>query len=159
MKAALLPCVGHPDRALRSTVASIAAGLIASAPAGWAEWPELLAALVHCLEASADQAAQEAGLACLVMLCEDVPAQMDAPLPWPPAAAGSGAPTGMASPGALLVPALLSLMGSPHSACRRSAVACLNQLLGYPPASLLERLEVRAPESVFPKNGAEGSPI
>ena len=130
----LLPAVGHHDRVLRSTVAAIVTGLLASAPGGFSEWPELLVALGACVDAGADAVSQEAGLACLALMCEDAPQLMDSPVP-------GGGPGAGVPPANLIVPRLIALMSSPHVPCRRHAVVCLNMLMGYPPAALLNDLD------------------
>ncbi len=62
LQAALLQCIGHPERALRRTVGSSVAAVVAAA--GLAAWPELVPALAAGLGAP-DLATLEGSLDCL----------------------------------------------------------------------------------------------
>ncbi|EFJ40829.1 hypothetical protein VOLCADRAFT_107966 [Volvox carteri f. nagariensis] len=128
VEGALLPLLGHVNRQLRhtsGTIASVITGL-----GGLDEWPELAAALPHCLQAE-DANVLDGALDTLYKILEDHPSQIEVEL--------AGAGGALAS--SLLVPPLLQLMRSPVDDVRCMAVACLNLMAPHMPKGLQDNVD------------------
>lgn len=127
IKLALLHAIGNPSKPLRHTVGTNVAVIVGVG--GLPTWPELLSAIVACLE-SDDPDSLEGALDALYKICEDTPVQLESEVP--------GAPD---RPSSVLVPRLLRLFESPHEDAKCLAVSIMNLLAGGMPHALSANLD------------------
>ncbi|KAF8377772.1 hypothetical protein HHK36_031157 [Tetracentron sinense] len=78
IKSELLPCLGAADRHIRSTVGTIISVLVQQGRIFG--WPELLQALVQCLDSN-DVNHMEGAMDALSKICEDIPQELDLDVP------------------------------------------------------------------------------
>ncbi|GLC37773.1 hypothetical protein PLESTB_001475300 [Pleodorina starrii] len=133
IKGALLPLLGHANRQLRHTSGTIASVIVGLG--GLDEWPELAAALPHCLQAE-DPNVLDGAQDTLYKILEDHPSQVEVEVRLPGAGAGGGAPAS-----SLVVPPLLRLMQSAAEDVRCAAVACLNLMAPHMPRGLQDNVD------------------
>ncbi|KAM7258081.1 hypothetical protein ACFE04_013822 [Oxalis oulophora] len=127
IKSELLPCLGAPDKHIRSTVGTIASVLLQLG--GVPSWPELLQAFVNCLETN-DLNHMEGAMDALSKICEDAPQLLDEDVP--------GLPQ---HPINIFLPRLLQFFQSPHSTLRRLSLASVNQYIMLMPAALHKSMD------------------
>ncbi|KAK9150951.1 hypothetical protein Syun_009260 [Stephania yunnanensis] len=123
IKSELLPCLGAADRHIRSTVGTIISVIVQQ---GRVEgWPELLQALLQCLE-SKDLTHMEGAMDALSKICEDIPQELDSDVP------------GLAErPINIFLPRLLQFFQSPHASLRKLSLGSINQFIMLMPTALL----------------------
>ncbi|WCJ39923.1 transportin 1 [Euphorbia peplus] len=122
IKSELLPCLGAADRHIRSTVGTIVSVVVQIG--GVSGWPELLQALVNCLDSN-DQNHMEGAMDALSKICEDIPQVLDSDVP--------GLPD---RPIKLFLPRFYNFFQSPHSSLRKLALGSVNQYIMLMPAAL-----------------------
>ncbi|KAK9132591.1 hypothetical protein Scep_012119 [Stephania cephalantha] len=123
IKSELLPCLGAADRHIRSTVGTIISVIVQQ---GRVEgWPELLQALLQCLE-SKDLTHMEGAMDALSKICEDIPQELD-----------SDAPGLAERPINIFLPRLLQFFQSPHASLRKLSLGSINQFIMLMPTALL----------------------
>ncbi|XP_078163255.1 transportin 1 isoform X1 [Carex rostrata] len=122
IKTLLLPCLGAADRAIRSTVGTVVSVLFQLVRV--AGWPELLQALLQCLDSN-DLNHMEGALDAIYKICEDVPEELDVDVP--------GLPE---RPINIFLPRLLQFFQSPHANLRKLALGCINQYIVVMPSAL-----------------------
>ncbi|CAK7329453.1 unnamed protein product [Dovyalis caffra] len=138
IKSELLPCLGAADRHIRSTVGTIISVVVQLG--GILGWPELLQALITCLDSN-DLNHMEGAMDALskfVMLmnadkeknaykniCEDIPQVLDLDVP------------GLSDrPIKIILPRLYQFFQSPHTSLRKLALGSVNQYIMLMPAAL-----------------------
>ncbi|KAJ4772512.1 Transportin-1 [Rhynchospora pubera] len=122
IKTQILPCLGASDRAIRSTVGTVVSVLFQLVRV--AGWPELLQALLQCLESN-DLNHMEGALDAIYKICEDVPEDLDVDVP------------GLTErPINVFLPRLLQFFQSPHANLRKLALGCINQYIVVMPSAL-----------------------
>ncbi|KAG6399270.1 hypothetical protein SASPL_140746 [Salvia splendens] len=122
IKLELLPCVGAADKQIRSTAGTIISTFVQIG--GVAEWPELLHALVKCLDSN-DVNHMEGAMDALSKICEDVPQVLDSDI------------SGLSErPINAFVPRFLQLFQSPHATLRKLALGSVNQYVMLMPTVL-----------------------
>ncbi|CAM8901663.1 unnamed protein product [Rhodiola kirilowii] len=122
IKSELLPCLGAADRHIRSTVGTIISVIVQLG--GLAEWPELLKALVTCLDSS-ELNYKEGAMDSLSKICEDIPQVLDADVP------------GLNErPINVLLPRLFQLFSSPQASLRKLSLDSVNQYIMLMPTAL-----------------------
>ncbi|KAK4775281.1 hypothetical protein SAY86_010216 [Trapa natans] len=122
IKSELLPCLGSNDRHIRSTVGTIITTVIQIG--GIIGWPELLQALVNCLD-SDDLNHMEGAMDALSKICEDIPQVLDSDVP------------GLSErPINAFLPRMLQFFQSPHTSLRKLSLASVNQYIMLMPAAL-----------------------
>ncbi|KAM7479471.1 hypothetical protein LguiA_027684 [Lonicera macranthoides] len=122
IKSELLPCLGAADRQIRSTAGSIISVIVQLA--GVFGWPELLHAVVKCLDSN-DLNHMEGAMDALSKICEDIPQILDSDTP------------GLSErPINILLPRLLQLFQSPHASLRKLSLGSVNQYIMLMPAVL-----------------------
>ncbi|KAF4382452.1 hypothetical protein G4B88_011404 [Cannabis sativa] len=127
IKSELLPCLGAADRNIRSTVGTIVSAVVQLG--GVAGWPELLQALVTCLDSN-DINHMEGAMDALSKICEDIPQELDADIP------------GLAErPINIFLPRLFKLFQSPHSSLRKLSLGSVNQYIMLMPAALYASMD------------------
>ncbi|KAF6135688.1 hypothetical protein GIB67_028259 [Kingdonia uniflora] len=123
IKSELLPCLGAADRHIRSTVGTIISVVVQQG--GVSGWPELLQALVHCLDSN-DINHMDGAMDALSKICEDIPQELDSDVP------------GLAErPINLLLPRLFQFFQSPHASLRKLSLGSVNQFIMLMPTSLV----------------------
>ncbi|KDP33292.1 hypothetical protein JCGZ_13079 [Jatropha curcas] len=122
IKSELLPCLGAADRHIRSTVGTIISVVVQIG--GISGWPELLQALVTCLDSN-DVNHMEGAMDALSKICEDVPQVLDSEVP--------GLPD---RPIKIFLPRFYHFFQSPHSSLRKLALASVNEYIMLMPAAL-----------------------
>ncbi|XP_077241420.1 transportin-1-like [Tasmannia lanceolata] len=123
IKSELLPCLGAPDRHIRSTVGTIISVVIQQGQVFG--WPELLQALVQCLESN-DLNHMEGAMDALSKICEDIPEELDRDVP------------GLAErPINIFLPRLLQLFQSPHASLRKLSLGSVIHFIVVMPTALL----------------------
>ncbi|XP_072991613.1 transportin-1 isoform X1 [Typha latifolia] len=122
IKSELLPCLGATDRTVRSTVGTVISVLFQLGRVFG--WPELLQALVQCLD-SKDLNHMEGAMDAIYKICEEVPEELDVDVP--------GLPE---RPINIFMPRLLQLFQSPHAVLRKLALGCINQYIVVMPMAL-----------------------
>ncbi|XP_065865576.1 transportin-1-like [Euphorbia lathyris] len=126
IKSELLPCLGAADRHIRSTVGTIVSVVVQIG--GISGWPELLQALVNCLDSN-DQNHMEGAMDALSKVCEDIPQVLDSDVP------------GLSDrPIKLFLPRFYNFFQSPHSSLRKLALGSVNQYIMLMPAALYESM-------------------
>ncbi|KAJ9189516.1 hypothetical protein P3X46_000799 [Hevea brasiliensis] len=122
IKSELLPCLGAADRHIRSTVGTIISVVVQIG--GISGWPELLQALVTCLDSN-DLNHMEGAMDALSKICEDIPQVLDSDVP------------GLSDPPIkIFLPRFYHFFQSPHSSLRKLALASVNQYIMLMPAAL-----------------------
>ncbi|XP_038900875.1 transportin-1 isoform X1 [Benincasa hispida] len=122
IKSELLPCMGAADRHIRSTVGTIISVIVQLG--GILGWPELLQALVRCLD-SKDQNHMEGAMDALSKICEDIPQVLDSDVP------------GLSErPINIFLPRLFQFFQSPHTALRKLSLSSVNQYIMLMPTAL-----------------------
>ncbi|KAL6211175.1 hypothetical protein ACLB2K_016402 [Fragaria x ananassa] len=127
IKSELLPCLGAADRHIRSTVGTIISVVVQLG--GVLGWPELLQALVTCLDSN-DVNHMEGAMDALSKVCEDIPQVLDSDVP--------GLPE---RPINIFLPRLLKLFQSPHSSLRKLSLGSVNQYIMLMPAALYASMD------------------
>lgn len=127
IKAELLPCLGAPDRHLRATVGTVISVIVQQGHVQG--WPQLLEALLQCLESN-DYNHTEGALDALSKICEDSPQELDADIP------------GVSErPINVFLPRLLKMFSSPHSTLRKLALSSVNQFIILMPTALFLNMD------------------
>ncbi|XP_038692602.1 transportin-1-like isoform X1 [Tripterygium wilfordii] len=127
IKSELLPCLGAADRHIRSTVGTIVSVVVQLG--GILGWPELLQALVNCLDNS-DLNHMEGAMDALSKICEDVPQVLDSDVP------------GLSErPINIFLPRLFQFFRSPHASLRKLSLGCVNQYIMLMPAALYASMD------------------
>ncbi|KAG6604952.1 Transportin-1, partial [Cucurbita argyrosperma subsp. sororia] len=122
IKSELLPCMGAADRHIRSTVGTIISVVVQLG--GVLGWPELLQALVKCLDSS-DQNHMEGAMDALSKICEDIPQMLDSDVP------------GLSErPINIFLPRLFQFFQSPHATLRKLSLSSVNQYIMLMPTAL-----------------------
>ncbi|KAK6117102.1 hypothetical protein DH2020_049147 [Rehmannia glutinosa] len=122
IKSELLPCMGAADRHIRSTAGTIISTFVQIG--GVAGWPELLHALVKCLDSN-DANHMEGAMDALSKICEDVPQLLDSDI------------SGLSErPINAFLPRFLQLFQSPHTALRKLSLSSVNQYIMLMPRVL-----------------------
>ncbi|KAM1233884.1 hypothetical protein ACFX13_003615 [Malus domestica] len=122
IKSELLPCLGVADRHIRCTVGTIISVVVQLG--GILGWPELLQALVSCLDTN-DLNHMEGAMDTLSKICEDIPQVLDSDVP--------GLPE---RPINVFLPRLLKFFQSPHASLRKLSLGSVNQYIMLLPAAL-----------------------
>ncbi|CAN1276351.1 TRN1 [Linum perenne] len=122
VRSAILPCLGAPDKNIRSTVGTIITVIVQLG--GVMGWPELLQALVTCMESN-DLNHMEGAMDALSKICEDAPQLLDSDVP--------GLPD---RPIQIFLPRLYQFFQSPHTSLRKMALGSVNQYIMLMPAAL-----------------------
>lgn len=123
IKSELLPCLGAPDRHLRSTVGTVVSVIVQQVQVRG--WPELMQALVQCFDSN-DFNHMEGALDALSKICEDIPEELDADVPGLPERAIN-----------IFLPRLFQFFQSPHVSLRKLALSSVNQFIVFMPTALL----------------------
>uniref|UniRef100_A0A1J3DNQ7 Transportin-1 n=1 Tax=Noccaea caerulescens TaxID=107243 RepID=A0A1J3DNQ7_NOCCA len=127
IKSELLPCLGAADRHIRTTVGTIISVIVHIE--GVSGWPELLPALVTCLDSN-DLNHMDGAMDALSKICEDIPQVLDSEVP------------GLAErPINIFLPRLYQFFQSPHSSLRKLALGCVNQYIIIMPAALFHSMD------------------
>ncbi|KAI9127995.1 hypothetical protein K1719_000988 [Acacia pycnantha] len=122
VKSELLPCLGAADRNIRSTVGTIISVVVQLE--GVLGWPELLQALLNCLDSN-DLNHMEGAMDALSKICEDIPQVLDSDIP------------GLAErPINIFLPRLFRFFKSPHASLRKLSVGSVNQYIMLMPSAL-----------------------
>ncbi|XP_020966627.1 transportin-1 isoform X3 [Arachis ipaensis] len=122
VKSELLPCLGAADRHIRSTAGTIISVVVQLG--GVSGWPELLQALVTCLDSN-DLSHMEGAMDALSKICEDIPQVLDAEVP------------GLAErPINIFLPRLFRFFQSPHASLRKLSLGSVNQYIMLMPTAL-----------------------
>ncbi|PQQ14460.1 transportin-1 isoform X2 [Prunus yedoensis var. nudiflora] len=127
IKSELLPCLGAADRHIRSTVGTIISVVVQLG--GILGWPELLQALVNCLDSN-DLNHMEGAMDALSKICEDIPQLLDSDVP--------GLPE---RPINIFLPRLLKFFESPHSSLRKLSLGSVNQYIMLMPGALYAAMD------------------
>ncbi|KAJ6386115.1 hypothetical protein OIU77_029140 [Salix suchowensis] len=115
IKSELLPCLGAADRHIRSTVGTIISVVVQLG--GILGWPELLQALITCLDSN-DLNHMEGAMDALSKICEDIPQVLDSDVP--------GLPD---RPIKIILPRLYQFFQSPHTSLKKLALGSVNQYI------------------------------
>ncbi|XP_041014474.1 transportin-1-like [Juglans microcarpa x Juglans regia] len=127
IKSELLPCLGAADRHIRSTVGTIISVVVQLE--GVLGWPELLQALVNCLDSN-DINLMEGAMDALSKICEDIPQVLDSDV------------SGLAErPISILLPKLYKFFQSPHASLRKLSLGSVNQYIMLMPTALYVSME------------------
>ncbi|XP_010910681.1 transportin-1 isoform X2 [Elaeis guineensis] len=127
IKSELLPCLGATDRTIRSTVGTVISVLVQLGRV--VGWPELLQALVHCLDGN-DTNHMEGAMDAIYKICEDIPEELDVDVP------------GLSErPINILIPRLLQFFQSPHAVLRKLSLDSLNQFIVVMPTALFMSMD------------------
>ncbi|XP_020550313.1 transportin-1-like isoform X1 [Sesamum indicum] len=122
IKSELLPCMGAADRQIRSTAGTIISTFVQIGGVGG--WPELLHALVKCLDSN-DVSHMEGAMDALSKICEDAPQVLDSDIP------------GLSErPINAFLPRFLQLFQSPHTTLRKLSLGSVNQYIMLMPTVL-----------------------
>ncbi|XP_022861074.1 transportin-1-like [Olea europaea var. sylvestris] len=122
MKSELLPCMGASDKQIRSTAGTIISTLVQIG--GLSGWPELLHALVKCLDSN-DPNHMEGAMDALSKICEDVPQLLDADI------------SGLSErPINVFLPRFLQLFQSPQTTLRKLSLCTVNHFIMLMPTVL-----------------------
>ncbi|KAL0329731.1 UNVERIFIED_CONTAM: Transportin-1 [Sesamum radiatum] len=122
IKSELLPCMGAADRQIRSTAGTIISTFVQIGGVGG--WPELLHALVKCLDSN-DANHMEGAMDALSKICEDAPQVLDSDIP--------GLPE---RPINAFLPRFLQLFQSTHTTLRKLSLGSVNQYIMLMPSVL-----------------------
>ncbi|EOX97585.1 Importin beta-2, putative isoform 2 [Theobroma cacao] len=127
IKSELLPCLGAADKHIRSTVGTIVTVVVQLG--GILGWPELLQALVNCLDSN-DLNHMEGAMDALSKICEDVPQVLDTDVP------------GLAErPINIFLPRLFQFFQSPHPSLRKLSLGSVNQYIMLMPSALYASMD------------------
>ncbi|XP_031260063.1 transportin-1 isoform X2 [Pistacia vera] len=127
IKSELLPCLGAADRHIRSTVGTVVSVFVQLG--GISVWPELLQALVNCLDSN-DINHMEGAMDALSKICEDIPQVLDSDVP------------GLAErPINIFLPRFLQFFQSPHSSLRKLSLGSVNQYIMLMPSALFTSMD------------------
>ncbi|KAL5788948.1 hypothetical protein ACOSP7_005897 [Xanthoceras sorbifolium] len=127
IKSELLPCLGAADRHIRSTVGTIVSVVVQLG--GILGWPELLQALLNCLDSN-DVNHMEGAMDALSKICEDIPQVLDSDVP------------GLAErPINIFLPRFLKFFQSPHPSLRKLSLGSVNQYIMLMPAALYASMD------------------
>ncbi|XP_061337439.1 transportin-1 isoform X2 [Gastrolobium bilobum] len=122
VKSELLPCLGAADKHIRSTAGTIISVVVQMG--GVLGWPELLQALVNCLDSN-DVNHMEGAMDALSKICEDIPQLLDSVVP------------GLAErPINIFLPRLFRFFQSPHASLRKLSLGSVNQYIMLMPSAL-----------------------
>ncbi|KOM36413.1 hypothetical protein LR48_Vigan02g256300 [Vigna angularis] len=122
VKSELLPCLGAADKHIRSTTGTIISVVVEIG--GVVGWPELLQALVNCLDSN-DLNHMEGAMDALSKICEDIPQYLDSDVP------------GLAErPINIFLPRLFRFFQSPHASLRKLSLGSVNQYIMLMPSAL-----------------------
>lgn len=122
IKSGLLPCLGAPERNIRTTVGTVVSVIIQQG--GVSGWPELLQALVQCLDSN-DVNHMEGAMDALSKICEDIPQELDIDVP------------GLAErPINVFLPRFFKFFQSPHASLRKLSLGSVNQFIMLLPTAL-----------------------
>ncbi|KAJ7001521.1 transportin-1-like isoform X2 [Populus alba x Populus x berolinensis] len=122
IKSELLPCLGAADRHIRSTAGTIISVIVQLG--GISGWPELLQAVITCLDSN-DLNHMEGAMDALSKICEDIPQVLDSDVP------------GLSErPIKIFLPRLYQFFLSPHPSLRKLALGSVNQYIMLMPAAL-----------------------
>lgn len=122
IKSELLPCLGSPDKHIRTTAGTIISVIVQLV--GVVGWPELLHALVTYLDSS-DLNYVEGAMDALSKICEDAPQLLDSDVP------------GMAErPINVFLPKFFEFFRSTHVSLRKLALNSVNQYIMLMPSYL-----------------------
>ncbi|KAL5140264.1 Transportin-1 [Glycine soja] len=122
VKSELLPCLGAADKHIRSTAGTIISVVVQIE--GVVGWPELLQALVSCLDSN-DLNHMEGAMDALSKICEDIPQYLDSDVP------------GLAErPINIFLPRLFRFFQSPHASLRKLSLGSVNQYIMLMPSAL-----------------------
>eukprot|EP00249_Psilotum_nudum_P021527 c28143_g1_i2 orf=1539-4217(-) len=127
IKAELLLCLGAPDKCIRATIGIVISVIIQEGRVR--SWPEVLDALLQCLESN-DYSHVEGALDALSKICEDIPEELDADVP--------GIPE---RPINVFLPRLLKFFSSPHVSLRKMALSSVNQFIIFMPKALILNMD------------------
>ncbi|KAK9676388.1 hypothetical protein RND81_11G073800 [Saponaria officinalis] len=127
IKSVLLPCLGSPDRHIRSTGGTIISVIVQLV--GVIGWPELLHTLVTFLD-SGDLNHVEGAMDALSKICEDVPQVLDSEVPGMPE-----------RPINIFLPKLFEFFQSTHVLLRKLALNSVNQYIMLMPAYLCKSMD------------------
>ncbi|XP_072964721.1 transportin-1-like isoform X1 [Typha angustifolia] len=122
IKSELLSCLGATDKTIRSTVGTVISVILQLGRVFG--WPELLQALVLCLDSN-DLNHMEGAIDAIYKISEDVPEELDMDVPGNPE-----------RPINIFIPRLLQLFQSPHATLRKLSLACINQYIVRMPSAL-----------------------
>ncbi|XP_068659068.1 transportin-1-like [Aristolochia californica] len=127
IKSELLPCLGAADRHIRSTVGTVISVVVQQGRVF--SWPELLQALMQCLDSN-DVNHMEGAMDALCKICEDIPEELDSDVP------------GLAErPINVFLPRLFQFFQSPHASLRKFSLNSVNQFIVVKPAALLRSMD------------------
>ncbi|XP_038972987.1 transportin-1-like isoform X2 [Phoenix dactylifera] len=127
IKSELLPCLGATDRTIRSTVGTVISVLVLLGRL--IGWPELLQALIHCLDSN-DLNHMEGAMDAIYKICEDIPEELDVDV------------TGLSErPINVLMPRLLQFFQSPHAVLRKLSLGSVNQFIAVMPTALFMSMD------------------
>ncbi|MCO5611248.1 hypothetical protein L7F22_065500 [Adiantum nelumboides] len=127
IKSELVLCIGAPDRHIRATVGTVISVVVQQGLVKG--WPQLLGALLQCLESN-DYNHTEGALDALSKICEDSPKELDADVP------------GITErPINVFLPRLLKMFSSPHVTFRRLALNSVNQFIVLMPTALFVNMD------------------
>ncbi|KAG9444187.1 hypothetical protein H6P81_015527 [Aristolochia fimbriata] len=127
IKSELLLCLGAADRHIRSTVGSVISVIVQQGQVF--SWPELLQALVQCLDSN-NLNHMEGAMDALSKICEDIPEELDSDVP------------GLAErPINVFLPRLFQFFQSPHASLRKLSLNSVNQFIVVKPAALLRSMD------------------
>ncbi|KAJ9165919.1 hypothetical protein P3X46_020732 [Hevea brasiliensis] len=122
IKSELLPCLGAEDKHIRTTVGTITSVVVQQG--GTIGWPELLQALIQCLDSN-DINHMEGAMDTLSKICEDIPQELDYDVP------------GLAGrPIDVFLPRLFQFFQSPHASLRKLSLGSINQFIMLMPTAL-----------------------
>ncbi|CAK9134566.1 unnamed protein product [Ilex paraguariensis] len=127
IKSELLPCLGAADKHIRSTAGTIISVFVQLG--GVVGWPELLLALVKCLDSN-DLNHMEGALDALSKICEDIPQVLDSDI------SGSSE-----RPINVFLPRFLQFFQSPHASLRKLSLGSVNQYIMLMPTVLLVSMD------------------
>ncbi|KAI3924508.1 hypothetical protein MKW92_044556 [Papaver armeniacum] len=127
IKSELLPCLGASDRHIRSTVGTVISVVIQQG--GVPGWPELLQALLHCLD-SKELNHMEGAMDALSKICEDIPQELDVDVP------------GLAErPINVFLRRLFQFFQSSHASLRKLSLGAVNQFIMLMPTVLVRSMD------------------
>ncbi|OMO87359.1 CLIP-associated protein [Corchorus capsularis] len=122
IKSQLLPCLGEAKKDIRNTAGTVISVIVQQGRI--LGWPELLQALVQCLDSN-EINHMEGALDTLSKICEDVPHELDSDVP------------GLSErPIDVFLPRLLQLFQSPHASLRKLSLGSINQFIMLMPTAL-----------------------
>lgn len=123
IKSQLIPCLGAADKSIRSTVGTVISVVVQLGKIHG--WPELLQALVQCLDSN-DSNHMEGAMDAIYKICEDIPEELDLDVP------------GLTErPINIFMPRLLQFFQSPHAILRKLSLGSINQFIVMMPTALL----------------------